>query len=103
MKKIVLKFLQTQAQMRILHWQTTSYAEHNAFGGFYDATGDIIDKIVEAIQGGAYGVGDRELDRNNLTQNIEKQKEEVKATQEQEEEDLIQQAAPLILLHLLDR
>ena len=51
MKKIVLKFLQTQAQMRILHWQTTSYAEHNAFGGFYDATGDIIDKIVEAIQG----------------------------------------------------
>lgn len=51
MKKIVLKFLQAQAQMRILHWQTTSYAEHNAFGGFYDATGDIIDKIVEAIQG----------------------------------------------------
>jgi hypothetical protein len=51
MKKIVLKFLQIQSQMRVLHWQTTSYAEHNAFGGFYDATGDIIDKIVEAIQG----------------------------------------------------
>lgn len=34
-------------------------------------------EIVEAIQGGAYGVGDRELDRNNLTQNIEKQKEEI--------------------------
>ena len=51
MKKIVLKFLQVQSQMRLLHWQTTSYAEHNAFGGFYDATGEIIDRVVEAIQG----------------------------------------------------
>jgi hypothetical protein len=51
MKKIVLKFLQIQAQMRILHWQTTSYAEHNAFGGFYDAADDLIDTIVEAVQG----------------------------------------------------
>jgi hypothetical protein len=51
MKKIVLKFLQIQSQMRILHWQTTSYAEHNAFGGFYDAADDLIDTIVEAIQG----------------------------------------------------
>lgn len=51
MKKIVIKFLQLQAQMRILHWQTTSYAEHMAFGGFYDAADDIIDKIIEAAQG----------------------------------------------------
>ncbi len=51
MKKIVLKSLQVQAQMRLLHWQTNSYAEHNAFGGFYDAADDLIDKLVEAIQG----------------------------------------------------
>jgi hypothetical protein len=51
MKKIILKSLQLQAQMRILHWQTTSFAEHNAFGGFYDAADDIIDKLIEAIQG----------------------------------------------------
>lgn len=51
MKKIVLKSLQIQAQMRILHWQTNSYAEHNAFGGFYDAADDIIDRIIEATQG----------------------------------------------------
>jgi len=37
--------------MRVLHWQTTSYAEHVAFGGFYDATDAIVDKLVEAIQG----------------------------------------------------
>ncbi len=51
MKKIILKSLQLQAQMRILHWQTNSYAEHAAFGGFYDAADDIIDKLIEAIQG----------------------------------------------------
>jgi hypothetical protein len=51
MKKIILKSLQVQAQMRLLHWQTNSYAEHNAFGGFYDAADDLIDKLVEAIQG----------------------------------------------------
>lgn len=51
MKKIVVKVLQLQAQMRILHWQTTSYAEHKAFGKFYDATDDLIDKLVEVIQG----------------------------------------------------
>ena len=51
MKKIVLKSLQVQAQMRLLHWQTTAYAEHIAFGGFYDAADDLIDKLVEAIQG----------------------------------------------------
>lgn len=51
MKKILLKSLQIQAQMRILHWQTNSYAEHNAFGGFYDAADEIFDKMIEAIQG----------------------------------------------------
>jgi hypothetical protein len=43
--------IQLQAQMRILHWQTTSFAEHRAFGGFYDAADDIIDTLIEAIQG----------------------------------------------------
>ena len=51
MKKIVTKFLQFQSQMRILHWQTTSYAEHMAFGSIYDAADDIIDRIVEVTQG----------------------------------------------------
>ena len=51
MKKILLKSIQLQSQMRLLHWQTTSYAEHIAFGGFYDAADAIIDKLIEAIQG----------------------------------------------------
>ena len=51
MKKIVLKSLQIQSQMKILHWQTTSYAEHNAFGNFYDVMDGKIDFLIETIQG----------------------------------------------------
>jgi hypothetical protein len=51
MKRIVLKSLQLQAQMRILHWQTTSLGEHLAFGGFYSAVDDTVDKLIETIQG----------------------------------------------------
>jgi len=51
MKKIVLKSLQLQAQMKILHWQTTSYAEHEAFGSFYKSVGKKVDTLIECIQG----------------------------------------------------
>lgn len=51
MKKIVLKSLQVQAQMRLLHWQTTSHAEHMAFGSFYDEMSKLTDTLIEAIQG----------------------------------------------------
>ena len=51
MKKILLKSLQLQSQLRILHWQTTSFAEHNAFGGAYDELSGLIDTLIEAIQG----------------------------------------------------
>ena len=37
--------------MRILHWSTTSYAEHIAFNNFYDVTEEIIDQTIETIQG----------------------------------------------------
>jgi hypothetical protein len=51
MKKILLKNLQLQAQMRILHWQTFSLGEHLAFGDFYDSVNTTIDTLMEAIQG----------------------------------------------------
>ncbi len=37
--------------MRLLHWQTTSYAEHKAFGSFYKKADPLIDSLVETIQG----------------------------------------------------
>ena len=38
-------------QLHLLHWQTTSYAEHQALGGIYDKVGDLQDEIVEKIMG----------------------------------------------------
>ena len=76
MKKIMLKSLQLQAEMKILHWQTMSFSEHMAFGGFYDAADPLIDKLIEVIQGkyGRIMIGGIDSiqvsDYNNLKINI---------------------------------
>lgn len=38
-------------QLHLLHWQTTSYAEHVALGGLYDKVFDYKDDIVEKVMG----------------------------------------------------
>lgn len=38
-------------QLHLLHWQTTSYAEHQALGGLYDKVFDLKDEIVEKMMG----------------------------------------------------
>jgi hypothetical protein len=38
-------------QLHLLHWQTQSYAEHQALGGLYDKVFDLKDEIVEKIMG----------------------------------------------------
>jgi DNA-binding ferritin-like protein len=38
-------------QLHLLHWQTTSFAEHEALGKIYDKVGDLQDEIVEKIMG----------------------------------------------------
>jgi len=40
-----------EQQLRILHWQTKSYARHKAFGDTYAALGDLIDNFVEVLMG----------------------------------------------------
>jgi hypothetical protein len=49
--ELVIFFLKVQNQFQILHWQTTSYAKHNAYGGIYDAIGGLVDRFVEVYQG----------------------------------------------------
>jgi len=44
-------FLQMYVQMRILHWQTKSYARHVAFGAFYDFLDDAMDRLIEEEMG----------------------------------------------------
>ena len=38
-------------ELHLLHFQTTSYAEHQALGIIYDKVGDFQDEIVEKIMG----------------------------------------------------
>lgn len=48
------KLLGLQNQLRIYHWQTTSYSEHKALGKAYDALDESIDTFVESWMG-VYG------------------------------------------------
>ena len=49
--EIILEFVKIQTQFKFLHWQTKSYAKHNAYGGFYDSLTDLIDKYAEVCMG----------------------------------------------------
>lgn len=44
-------FLTLQSQLRILHWQTSSFAEHKALGKAYDGLDGLIDSFVETYMG----------------------------------------------------
>lgn len=48
------KFLMIQNQLRILHWQTESFAEHKALGKAYEGLDALIDNFVE-VHMGKYG------------------------------------------------
>lgn len=51
MENLAIKFIYFQEQFRVLHWHTTSYARHMAFGGFYGTLTDLIDDFIESYQG----------------------------------------------------
>ena len=48
---IVSKFLTFRDQVQVLHWQTTSFAEHKALGELYDTLDANIDEFVETFMG----------------------------------------------------
>ena len=48
---IVTNLLTLQNQVKIHHWQTKSYAEHQALGGAYDALTEQIDEFIEVFMG----------------------------------------------------
>jgi hypothetical protein len=50
-EEITLKLVQIQLQFKFLHWQTFGDAKHKAYGEIYDAMGENIDKLVEAMMG----------------------------------------------------
>lgn len=50
-EELICELLETEQQARIFHWNTSSFAEHQAMGGFYDGIGDLADTFVEAYMG----------------------------------------------------
>jgi hypothetical protein len=51
MTDCIKTFLTLQSQLRILHWQTGSFAEHKALGKAYDGLDGLIDSFVETYMG----------------------------------------------------
>jgi DNA-binding ferritin-like protein len=51
LESIAAKLTYFHEQLHLLHWQTTSYAQHQALGGLYDYVHDFKDGLVEKIMG----------------------------------------------------
>lgn len=51
MDKVIVNLLKLQNQLRVLHWQTLSYAAHKALGSAYEDLDSLIDSLVEIHQG----------------------------------------------------
>jgi hypothetical protein len=51
LETIAAKLTYFHEQLHLLHWQTTSYAEHQALGGLYDYVHDFKDGVVEKLMG----------------------------------------------------
>lgn len=53
-EELLCEMLEASAQAKVFHWQTSSFAEHQALGDFYDGFNDLMDKFIESYQG-CYG------------------------------------------------
>jgi len=68
--KLIAPFIQIQEQLRILHWQSETYAQHKAFGKAYESLIDLIDSFVE-VYSGKYGKPRAKLKYNITLSNFE--------------------------------
>jgi hypothetical protein len=51
LESIAAKLTYFHEQLHLLHWQTTSYAQHKALGKLYEYVQDFKDELVEKIMG----------------------------------------------------
>ena len=51
MHEIASTLVAIQTQLRFFHWQTKSYARHQAYGGSYNKMNVLIDNFVEVLMG----------------------------------------------------
>ena len=50
-EELIAKIFCTRNCAHLQHWQTDSYAEHQALGDFYNTIIDLLDNFVEVYQG----------------------------------------------------
>lgn len=50
-KDLVCTFVEVLSQLKVLHWQTESFARHMAYDRIYKSMGDHVDGFIEAYQG----------------------------------------------------
>lgn len=53
-EELLCEMLEASAQAKVFHWQTSSFAEHEALEIFYNEFNSLMDKFIEAYQG-CYG------------------------------------------------
>ena len=51
LESVAAKLTYFHEQLHLLHWQTQSYAEHQALGALYDYVHDFKDGVVEKLMG----------------------------------------------------
>lgn len=51
LESIASKLTHFHEQLHLLHWQTTSYAEHQSLGALYDYVHDFKDGVIEKLMG----------------------------------------------------
>lgn len=51
LESVAAKLTYFHEQLHLLHWQTASYAEHQALGSLYDDVHDFKDDVVEKLMG----------------------------------------------------
>ena len=51
LESIAGKLTHFHEQLHLTHWQTSSYAEHQALGGLYDYVHDFKDGVIEKLMG----------------------------------------------------
>ena len=77
--EIILKFVEIQQQLRFLHWQTKSYAKHQAYGQVYGNLDGLIDTFVEACMGkhgrptysGGYTIQGKDIEEMSIQEFID--------------------------------
>jgi hypothetical protein len=50
-QETISKLLHSRTQSHVFHFQSSSYAEHEALNDYYDEIGDLVDELVESYQG----------------------------------------------------